>query len=123
MLPVGVLTRFVFASRLFCRGADILRCVMKIMLKERGGIFPLEIPLGLVDTETLPEAKKKEINTLVAEARADIPRLKSVSDRGRDLKIYEIEIEDKHEKLSITQTDGNITPAFLALLRFVKTML
>jgi len=91
---------------------------MIIHFVESGGLLGL-LKACELDTAVLAPEIAQEIKRLV-DASGLSASGEFFSDAGRDLRQYEITIEDGTEKLSVTFDDENIPPSAKSLLGYLK---
>ena|SRR5258708_5880862 len=93
---------------------------MKVTLQEYGGLAAgmRRVPHA-VDAEALAKPAAEELARLVAAAKAA-----PVADEGpgqvRDAAGYTITVEDGGQPAVLEQSDGNMSPAFAALLNWLR---
>ncbi|MFD5423744.1 protealysin inhibitor emfourin [Streptomyces sp. NPDC127069] len=94
---------------------------MKVTLETYGGLAAAvrRRPQAL-DTSTLPETDAAELTRLVTTAEATPPPTGS-DGLARDAMTYAITVEDNGGTTVLEQSDPTMTPAFAALLRWLKT--
>ncbi|MFJ8017791.1 protealysin inhibitor emfourin [Streptomyces sp. NPDC096339] len=90
-------------------------------LQSYGGLAAVTDPYsppGVLDTATLPETAAAELAELLAAAVSTPPE--DESGRARDAMSHTITVEDGDSMTVLEQSDGAMTPAFGALLGWLK---
>lgn len=95
---------------------------MRVTLKEHGGIAAaVARPPRTVDSATLPAGSAAELAGLVAAARAAAPAAPATTRRAPDAMSYAIDVEeDDGPPLLLRQSDLSMSPAFAALLEWLR---
>lgn len=94
---------------------------MKIRMEIAGGIVaPLMAKQYSLDSARLPEAKKEELQNLVAAALAEPAA--AANPRLRDARSYELEIDCPEGKQTIVAYDGSVKPATRQLIKLIQTL-
>lgn len=96
---------------------------MKVSLAKHGGFaagLRLGRPPALVDSSELPPKLRSELEALVAAAREDQPSGSEAPGLVRDGVSYMITVEDGPEPLVLRGSDGETSPAFDALSRWIE---
>lgn len=94
---------------------------MKVSLETYGGLAAvtnLRRPPLVLDTVALPEDAAAELARLVAAAVSMPPE--ETDDRARDAMGYTITVEEGDRPTTLEQSDGAMTPAFAALLTWLR---
>ncbi|WP_405983206.1 protealysin inhibitor emfourin [Streptomyces sp. NBC_00158] len=93
---------------------------MKVILESYGGLAAagLRRPPDVLDSAALPEDAAAELERLVAAAAAAPPP--QDTGRARDAKGYSITVEDGSRSTVLEQSDGAMSPAFAALLGWLR---
>ncbi|MCX5380717.1 protealysin inhibitor emfourin [Streptomyces sp. NBC_00091] len=92
---------------------------MKVTLATHGGLAAaIRRPPKVLDTDTLPESAATELAQLVAAA---VPTpTEDQPGRARDARSYTITVEDGGRSTVLQQSDAAMTPAFAALLTWLR---
>jgi len=95
---------------------------MKITLNTAGGFAAgIRRPARVVNAESLPESDKQQLKQLVdAVDRAGATVDESSPGRARDAMSYTIAVDDGGQTQQYKQRDGDMSPAFSALLQFIN---
>ncbi len=93
---------------------------MKVTLEEYGGLAAgiRRLP-QVVHSEGLPEKAAEELARL-AKAAAAMPIAEEGPGPVRDAMSYTITVEDGGQQTVLEQSDGNMSPAFAALLNWLR---
>ncbi|AZS75025.1 hypothetical protein DDE74_32565 [Streptomyces lydicus] len=94
---------------------------MKVTLATHGGLaaaINLRLPPKALDTDALPANVAAELAQLVAAAVA-MPK-EDRATRARDAMSYTITVEDGGRSTVLRQSDAAMSPAFAALLTWLK---
>ncbi|MFE6844735.1 protealysin inhibitor emfourin [Streptomyces sp. NPDC057686] len=92
---------------------------MKVTLESYGGLAAaVRRRPGVLDTAALPENEAAELTQLVAAAAA-MP-VEDQADRARDAMTYTITVQDDDHATVLEQSDAAMSPAFAALLTWVR---
>ncbi|MFE5402785.1 protealysin inhibitor emfourin [Streptomyces sp. NPDC056580] len=94
---------------------------MKVTLEAYGGLAAaanLRRPPEVLDTNALPEGATAELARLLAEAASTTPP--EGADRARDAMSYTITAEAADGVTVLEQSDAAMTPAFAALLTWIR---
>ncbi len=94
---------------------------MKVTLAEHGGLAAgvRRLP-RVVEADALPKAAAAELTRLVADAKAASGVQQDGPGRARDAMSYTITIEDGGGPTVLRQSDMTMSPAFAALLTWLK---
>ena len=94
---------------------------MKVILSQHGGqgagIYMQRAPT-VIDSASLGEAERKELDSLVSGARKAPAR--PSSPKARDEMSYKVTIQDEGAEVVLSQTDTSMTPEFGQLLGWLQ---
>jgi hypothetical protein len=97
---------------------------MKISLATHGGQlagYYLHRPPQIVNAESLPKDAAKELARLVEAAKGAPASGRTRPDVARDAMSYTITIENGDPPVILVQSDGTMSPEFVALRNWIKT--
>jgi hypothetical protein len=97
---------------------------MKVSLATHGGHlagYYLGRPPQIVNAESLPKDAAEELARLVEAAKGSPASEHARSDLARDAMSYTITIENGDPPVVLVQSDGTMSPEFVALRNWIKT--
>jgi hypothetical protein len=94
---------------------------VKITLARHGGIAAgIRRPNQVLDAAALPDEGRAELARLVAAARSASRAESPGPGRARDAMGYSITVDEGGQPVVMSASEGNMTPAFTALLEWVE---